>query len=156
MSRHGQLDLVHERLGRVIEEQVCLIEEERQLGLRQVPGFRQGLVELGEEPQHERAEQARLGHHIGQFQDADDALAVGCHAHQVGDIERRLPEEDIRALLLQHDQRTQQDTHGRLGHAAVLIEDGLAKVGGQELERGRQVRQVQQGQRLVVAVLEHQ
>ena len=104
----GALDLVHQRVGRVVEQQVRLVEEEAQLGLRQVAGLGQGLVQLGEHPEHERREQPRLVHDVGQLEDADDALALGRRAQEVLDVELGLAEEDVGAFLLEHDDRPQQ------------------------------------------------
>ena len=70
----GPLDLVHQRLGRVVEQQVRLVEEEAQLRLGQVARLGQALVQLGQHPEHERGEQARLVHDVRQLEDADDAL----------------------------------------------------------------------------------
>ena len=81
--------------------------------------------------------------------------AVGVDPHQVVDVELGLAEEDVGALLLERHDRAQE--HARptpARHAAVLLEDRLALVRGQELERRREVRQVEQRQLVVVAVLE--
>ena len=47
-----------------------------------------------------------------------------------------------------------RSTHGCRRHSPVIRKDGLALVGGEELERRRQVLQIQQRQVVVVAVLE--
>ena len=40
---HDLLDLVHQRLGRVVEQQMRLVEEEHEFRLRRIAGFRQFL-----------------------------------------------------------------------------------------------------------------
>ena len=47
------LDLVHQRLRRVVEQQMRLVEEEHQFRLRQVAGFRQLFKQLRQHPQQE-------------------------------------------------------------------------------------------------------
>ena len=72
------------------------------------------------------------------------------------DVELRLAEEDVGAFLLEDDDAAQQHADRRGRHAAVLVEDRLAVVRRQELERRRQVLEVEQRQVVVVAVLEDQ
>ena len=72
-------------------------KKKHSFGLRQVAHLGQRVVELRQHPEHERAEQPRLVHHVGQLEDADDALAVGRRPHQVGDVELGLAEEDVGA-----------------------------------------------------------
>ena len=84
------------------------------------------------------------------------ALAVGRRAQQVVDVELGLAEEDVGALLLEHDDRAQQHADRRARHPAVLGEDRLALVRREELERRREVLEVEQRQVVVVAVLEDQ
>ena len=91
-----------------------------------------------------------------QLQDADDPGAVGRRPEQVLDLELRLAEEDVRALLLEDDDRAQEHADRRARHPAVVGEDRLALVGRQVLERRAQVLEVEQRQVVVVAVLEDQ
>ena len=62
-------------------------------GFGRSPASGRLLVELGQHPQHERREQPRLVHDVGQLEDADDALAVRRRPQQVDDLELRLAEE---------------------------------------------------------------
>ena len=80
----------------------------------------------------------------------------GVGPQQVVDVELRLAEEDVGALLLEHDDRAQEHADRGARHAAVVGEDGLALVGREELERGGEVLEVEQRQAVVVAVLEDQ
>ena len=152
----GPLDLLHEGIGCVVEEQVCLVEEEAQLGLREVADLGQDLVQLGQHPEHERREQARLGHDVAELEERHDAPAIGCRPQQVPDVELRLAEEDVGAGLLEDDDRTKQHADARCGHPAVIGQDRLALVRRQVLERRHEVVEVEQGEVVVVAVLEDQ
>ena len=139
---------------RVVEEEVRLVEEEAELRLREVPGLRQGRVELREEPEHERAEQARPVHDVRELEERDDAGPVGRRPQEVGDVELRLAEERAGALLLEHDDRAEDDPDRRRRDAAVRRRGGLALVRPEPLEGRPEVGEVEQGQRVVVAVRE--
>src|SRR5829696_3603859 len=53
------LDLVDERLGGAVEQQVGLVEEEHQLGPVEVADLGEGLEQLGQQPHHEGREHPR-------------------------------------------------------------------------------------------------
>ena len=101
-------------------------------------------------------EQPGLVHDVGELEDADDARALGRRPQQVLDLELRLAEEDVGALLLEDDDRAQEHADRRARHPAVVGQDRLALVGRQVLERRAQVLEVEQRQVVVVAVLEDQ
>ena len=125
-------------------------------GFGQVAGLGERLVELGQHPEHEGREELRAVHDVRELQQVDDALPVGARAQEVLHLEGRLAEEGLGALLLQGDQRAQDDPEGRGRHPAVVLEDRLALVRAEELERRAQVREVEERQVVVVAVLEDQ
>jgi hypothetical protein len=131
-----------------------LVEEEAQLRLRQVADLGQRLVQLGEHPEHERAEQARLVHDVAQLENGDDPEAIGGRPQEVGDLELRLAEERVGSLLLEDDERSEEDPDRRRRHPAVVGEDRLALVRREELQRRGEVLEVEQRQVVVVAVLE--
>ncbi len=118
------------------------------------PASGRRLVQLGEHPEHERREEARLVHDVRQLEDADDALALGRRAQEVLDLELGLAEEDVGALLLEDDDRAQEHADRRARHPAVVGQDRLALVGREELQGRREVLEVEQRQVVVVAVLE--
>ena len=64
--------------------------------------------------------------------------------HQVVDVELRLPKEDVRALLLQRDDRAKDHAQARGRDTAVVGVDRLAIVAAEVLERGREVGEVEQ------------
>jgi hypothetical protein len=73
---HHQLDALDQHLGRVVEQQVGLVEEKHQLGLLGVADLGQLLEQLGQHPQQEGGVQARRVHQLVGGQDVDHALAV--------------------------------------------------------------------------------
>jgi len=150
------LDLVDERLGGAVEQQVGLVEEEHQLGAVQVADFGEGLEQLGQQPHHEGREHPRPVGHVGQFEQGHDPLARGVGAQQVVDVEGGRAEQAGHALLLQLDQLAQQHAQGRLGHPAELGHGLLALVGADELQHLAQVLEVGQEQAGRVGVVEDQ
>ena len=88
-----RVDRLHERVGRVGEQQVRLVEEEDELGLVEVARLRELLEQLGDEPHHHRREQPGLVLDGRQLEAGDHAAAVRPDPHQVGDVELRLAEE---------------------------------------------------------------
>ena len=50
---HHLLDLIQQRFGRSVEQQVRFVKEEDHLGFRQVSHFRQGFKQLRHHPQQE-------------------------------------------------------------------------------------------------------
>jgi hypothetical protein len=150
---HDLVDLLEQRLGRVAEQQVGLVEEEAELRLREVAFLGQVVVEPREHPQHERGGQHRLVLHVGQLEHVHDAAAVRRGADEVMEVELGLAEERFGALGLELDHLAQQHADGLLRHAAVRLQLGRALV-GKPREHGAQVGEVEQQQSLVVAVLE--
>jgi hypothetical protein len=97
---HHLLDLFQQRRRRIVEQQVGLVEEEGQLGPRQVARFRQLLEQLGQQPEQEAGIEAWRIHQLFGGQHVDHALAIH-RLHQVLDVEHGLAEELVTALLLQ-------------------------------------------------------
>ena len=94
-------DFIQQHLRRIVEQQMRLIEEEHQFGLVEIARLRQALVQLGEHPQ--QAGGVELRHLVELFsaEDIDHPFATGIDAHPVGNIQHRLAEEVLGALLLQ-------------------------------------------------------
>ena len=95
-------------------------------------------------------------HDVGQLEEADDPGAVGRRSEEVQYVELRLAEEDVGALLLENDDRAQQDSDRCGRHPAVVGEDRLALLGRQELEGRHEILEIEQRVVVVVAVLEDQ
>ena len=81
---HHQLDALDQRLRRILEQQVRLVEEEHQLGLVEVADLGQLLEQLRQHPQQEGGVQARRIEQLVGGQDVDHALAVVDGLHEVG------------------------------------------------------------------------
>ena len=81
---HHLLDLVDQRLGRIVEEEVRLVEEEDELWLVGIADLGQLLEQLREQPEQERRVEPRARHQLVGGEHRDDAAAVGRRAHQVG------------------------------------------------------------------------
>ena len=64
------LDLIHERLGGVLEQQVRLVEEEHQLGLVDVADLGQVVEQVGQHPHQERREHHRAGGLVAELEEA--------------------------------------------------------------------------------------
>ena len=153
---HGALERVQERVGRLVEQQVRLVEEHDELRRRQVARLRERLEQLGDQPHQGGRPQRRLVLHGRELDARDDAAAVGRDRHQVGDVELRLAEELGPAAGLEPHERAQQHADGGRGEPADALELGLARVGVQEGEQRAQVAEVQQWQALPVGVVVHE
>ena len=146
---HHLLDLVHQRLRGVVEEQVRLVEKEHQLGAIQVPHLGQILEELREQPEEEGAvEPGAVQQSVG-GEHTHVALAAVVHPHQVAEIEGRLAEEALGALLLEHQQLALDGPDARRAHVPVLAAQ-TRRVVRDEPQHRPQVLQVEQQQPLVV------
>src|SRR5699024_7879700 len=139
---------LEERVGGVLEQQMRLVEEEHQLRHLEVAHLGELLVQLGEHPHHEGGEQGRARGHAGQLEAGDDAAAVLGPAQQLGGVEGWPAEEDVRPRGLEGGEAAQDHTGGGGGDAADALELVLALVGGEELNQGAQVLEVQQRQPL--------
>ncbi len=126
-----------------------LIEEEHQLRFIEVAGFRQALVELGEHPQ--QAGGVQLRHLVELFgaKDIDHPFTAGIDAHPVGNIQHRLAEEVLGALLLQGQQPALDGADRGAVNIAVLVLERLGVI-ADKLSDGAEVFEVEQQQAAVV------
>src|SRR3954454_13849208 len=146
---HG-FDLIEERLFRVGENEVRLVDKKNELGFLHVAYFRQGGVELGQQLEHERGKKFRPILHIAEPKNGDGAETID-NPQKILNFKRRLPEKLFRALLLEFDQLTQDKRtrgcwnqsifrgHIRLGFTGDVFEDFF------------EVLQIEQRQMFVVA-----
>ena len=111
------------------------------------------MIDLGQEPHHECAEELGPVLHVGHFEDADQA-AAGAHLEQVFDVELGLAEERVRALLLELDDLAQDHSDGGAREPTVLGHRLLASIAVEEVQRCAQVRQVDKWKLLIVRVFE--
>ena len=146
---HHLLDLLQQRLRRVVEQQMRLVEEEHELRLVEIADLGHLLEQLRHQPQQERRVEPRALHQLVGGEDADDAAAVAVGLHQVLDVERGLAEELGRALLLQHQELALDGADGRGRHVAVLLLQ-LGGVLGDGGEHRAQVLEIEQREPLLV------
>ncbi len=151
----GELNLVHQLLGAIVKQQVRLVKEEHHLRQLLVAALGQQLVQLTQHPQHEGRVQRRPQEQFVRRQDVDHAVAVLVAHKPVVDAQRRLTEEIVAALILQHGDGPLDGADGGLGDVAVaqgIIARVLAHVG----QHGAQVLQVNQQHAFLVRDAEHQ
>src|SRR5205085_9759936 len=106
---HDELDALDQHLGRFIEQQVGLVEEEHQLGLVRVADLRQPLEQLGQHPQQEGRIKARRVEQLVRGEDVDDAASFFVGLQEVVDVEHGLAEEFSAALRLDLQQAALDD-----------------------------------------------
>ena len=150
---HHLLDLLQQALGRVVEQQVGLVEEEDQTRFVRVADLGQLLEQFRQQPQQEGGVQTRAVHQPGGVQHIDLAPPVQRGAHHVLQPQGRLAEEGVAALLLQLQQGALDGGDGGGRDIADLAADGLgvlADIG----QQGAQVLEVQQQQALLVGDVE--
>ncbi len=145
---HHLLHLLQQRRRRVVEQQVRLVEEEGQLRLVQVAHLGQVLEQLRQHPQQEGRIQLGSVEQLVGRQDIDHALAA--HGlHQVGNVEHRLAEKLVGALLLQPDQAALDGADAGRRDVAVLV-GVLGRMLANVLQHRAQVLGVEQRQAGVV------
>ena len=114
------VDLVFDHLGQIGKKKVGFVEEEDQLGLFRVAHLRQALEELAQQPQQERGIELGRVDEFVRGQDVDHAMPLGVCLHQVVEVERRLTQKLVPALLLQGEQASLHRSHAGRGDVAVL------------------------------------
>ena len=109
-------------------------KKKHSLGLGRSPTSGSDLVQLGQHPEHERGEQARLVHDVGQLEEADDAGAVGRRPQQVGRRRTRARRRRCRRLPARA-RRSSATAHPTVAgrHPAVVGKERLALVRRQVL-----------------------
>src|SRR4029077_8660027 len=107
------LDLIQQRLRRVGEQKMRLVEEEAELGFGLVADLGQLLEQLREEPQEKRGIEARIGHQLIGGENIDEAAAIAVGTDEVLQCQRRLAEKLVFALVLQHQQLALYGADGR-------------------------------------------
>src|SRR6185503_107598 len=95
---YDELHFFQEGRRRVGEQEVSLVEEEHELRLVGISGFRQLLEQLGQHPKQETGVEARIVHQSVGRQHVDHPTAVD-GLNQVVDVEHRLTEEALASLL---------------------------------------------------------
>ena len=94
------LDLVHQGLGRALEEHMGFVEEEDQFREVHLPYLGQRGVQFRQQPQQEGGVELGLEHEFVGRQHVHDALAAFA-LQEVINVEIRLSEELLRPLVFQ-------------------------------------------------------
>ena len=127
-----------------------LIEEKDHLRLVEVACLRHHFVKLREHPQQEGGVEQRILEQLCAVQQVNHAAAIFVRCEPVLDVECRLAEEGVGALVLQTQQCTLDSTDALGGDVAVLC----FEVGGvvtDVLHHAAQILEVEQQQSLVVS-----
>ncbi len=133
-------------LGRVAEEQVRLVEEQRQQRLVSIAALGQLLEQLGQQPQQERCVNLRrLVHQTAGVEQVDASPAIGARLQDVFKLQRRLAEQGFGALLFQRRQAAQQRLAGTGGHQRRVFAEQL-RVVLEVIEQRFQILEIQQQQ----------
>ncbi len=96
------------------------VEQKDELRLVEVADFGKPVEQLGQQPKQERRVEARRIHQLLGGENIDDAAAVGRELQEIDDVERRLAEEFVGALLFEHEQAALDDADRRRGDVSVL------------------------------------
>ena len=143
------LDLVEQRARRLVEQKMRLVEEEHELGLVRIADLGQLLEQLGQQPEQEGGVQLGRHHQPVGGEQVDHAPAVAVRAHQVLDVERRLAEEVVAALLLE-GQQAALDRADRGGADPAVLQGQIGRVLADEVQQRAQILQIEQQQALLV------
>src|SRR6266542_1959408 len=105
-----------------------LVEEEHELRLLRIADLWQTIEELRQEPHEER--RVELGPLVERFggENVDDAATRGVGLYEVFDVERRLPEYLLAALLLEREDPALDCADRCGGDVAVLSGERLRVV----------------------------
>ena len=117
---HHLFHLVHQRIGRFVEQQMRFVKEEHQFGLVGIAHLGERFEQFGQQPQQEGRIQPRAVHQFVGRQDIHPAAALAIQCDEIGDVERRLAKERRAALAVEREQLALDRTHAGLGHIAIF------------------------------------
>ena len=147
------LDLVHQGLGRSVEEHVGFVEEEYEFREVEVAHFGELGVDLRHQPQQIGGVEFRIEHQLVGGQDVHHAAAV-LDGEEVHHVEGGFTEELVAALALDLQHGTLDGAHAGGGDIAVFGGE-LGGVLAHEVEHQLEVFQVDQQQVVVIGDAEH-
>ncbi|MNC37710.1 hypothetical protein D3C75_862810 [compost metagenome] len=131
-----------------------LVEEQRQQWFVGIATLRQLLEQLGQQPQQERrVDFRRFMHQTAGIQQMNAPAAIGRRLEDVFELQRRLAEQGIGALLLQGRQTSQQRLARAGGHQCRIVAQQLGVV-PQVIEQRLQILEIEQQQAFAVRHLE--
>ena len=142
-------DLVHQHLGRVLEQQMRLVEKEHQFGFVGVADLGQHLEQFRQQPQKEgRIEDGGIHQRIG-GQNVDPAPPIGITGEQVHQVERWFAEQFRATLIFQH-QQLPLDRAYRSGGDIAISQRQVGGVLPDPDQQRLQILKVEQRQRLFI------
>ena len=139
---HCLRDRVEKVPRRVLEQQVCLVEEEHEFRFVEVTDLRKVVEEVGEQPHEKGRVEFGLVLHPGHFEQADDAAAVRVDPQEISGVDLRLAEKYVGSLIGERDQLAQDHANGGTRQAAEAGELTLSFGTRQIAEHGAQVGEV--------------
>ena len=150
---HHLLDLVEQRLGRVIKQQVRLVKEEHQAGLFGIAHFGQRLEQFGQQVEQESRIELGALHQLVSGQDVDHPLAALVDADEIVDLERRLAKKLGGTLAFEGQQLPLDRANRGFGDIAIggCQFAGMLGAGDQRL---LQVIEIEQQQAVVISPFE--
>ena len=137
------LDLVDQRLGCVIEQQMRLVEEKGQSWQLGVSALRQIFVQFRQQPEQEGGVEAGLQKQLVGGQNVDMPPAIQRGLHQIVQPHRGFAEKLVGPLVLQFQQFALQDAQRLFADSAVVLAD-RARVFDRVSDQRLQILEVQQ------------
>ena len=150
---HHLLHLLHQRIRCLVEQQVCFIKEEHQLGLFGVAHLGERFKQFGQQPQQEGRIEPRAVHQLVGRQDIHPAAALAIQRDEIGDVEGRLSEKRRAALAVERQQLALDRTDTGLGHIAIFARQ-FGRVVGTPGQHRLQILQIQQQQIMLIGIAE--
>ncbi len=152
---HDLFDLFKQRLGRVVEEEMRLVEEENELRLFRIADFGKFLKKLRQHPEEEcRVEFRRLHQAVG-GEDVDDAAPVAVDMNEIVKLKRRFAEEILPALLFKRQEAPLDRADRRLRDVSVFQRQFVCALADIDQQRA-QILQVDQREAVVVSDAERE
>ena len=136
---HRLDDLTLELLRCIGEQQVGLVEEEDELGTRDVTDLWERRKQVRQQEHDDRADQGGTGRNVAHAQQRNDAPAARIRTDQVRRVEARRAEELAAALGLKSRQGAQDHPGRCLGDAADFRQLILSILAGEEGDHRTQV-----------------
>ena len=143
------LHLGHQRLGRIVKQQMRLVKEEDELRLVRVAHLRQRLEQFRQQPQQEGRIKPRAVHQLVRRKDVDPPRPAAIHQHQIRQIQRRLPEQLRAPFVLQHQKPPLDRPDRGRRHQPIARRDRLGILPDEDQQR-LQVLQIQKRQPLLI------
>src|SRR5206468_553186 len=140
-------------LGRIGEQEVRFVEEEHELRLVEVPHFGKPFIKFRQQPQEQRRIELGRREQLVGGKDVHHPVSGAVGLDEVVDVEHRLSDQALGALLLQRQQASLDGTDAGRRDVSVLHLEFL-RVLPNILQQGTEVLEVEEQQSVVVGHLE--